>query len=569
MEIRMSHVGRMLLRSLHLLLVFAVISVHRLEVQPSRADTVRFLEQSTFGPTSELVAHVQDVGFEAFLNEQFAAPMSDYPELEFWPPRRPPSCTGTCQTDNYTLYLLQRHFFSNALYGQDQLRQRVAFALGQILVVSAVDVRLPSWMRGYQQLLYRSAFGNFRQLLSDVTLNPAMGRFLNMLNNRCQTRTPPEVDVCRSGLSSKPNENYAREILQLFSIGTFLLHQDGTRQVDGNGDPIATYNQHTIEEFARVLTGWSLAPALAGPADIGGTVPNYRDPMRVRRDGQGREDYHDRGPKTLLTGVTLPAGQSQEQDLNAAIDNIIHHQNVAPFISKQLIQHLVTSNPSTGYVERIAGVFAAKREAPTQLQEVVRAILLDPEARGDFKDPAAEPNYGKLREPVLFITNILRAFKATSDGVLDALNVEGSAIGSGAMSQEVFRAPSVFNFYPPTTRMPGEAGVLGPQFTIFSSLTSLRRDNFVNRVIFATIPADPPHRPTGTSIDLAAWDALGNDPDQLIAALNELLLHGTMSGEMRHIISEAVASILAGNRRLRAQTAMYLIATSPQYQVQR
>ena len=569
MEIRMSHVGRMLLWSLHLLLVFAVISVHRVEAQPSRADTVRFLEQSTFGPTSELVAHVQDIGFEAFFNEQFTAPMSDYPELEFWPQRRPPSCTGTCQTDNYTLYLLQRHFFSNALYGQDQLRQRVAFALGQILVVSAVDVRLPSWKRGYQQLLYRSAFGNFRQLLSDMTLNPAMGRFLNMLNNRCQTRTPPEVDVCRNGLSSKPNENYAREILQLFSTGTFLLHQDGTRQLDGNGNPIATYDQHTVEEFARVLTGWILGPALAGPADLGMPVPNYRDPMRTHRDTQARDDHHDRGPKTLLNGVTLPAGQSQEQDLNAAIDNVVNHQNVAPFISKQLIQHLVTSNPSPGYVERIAGVFAAHRGAPTQLQEVVRAILLDPEARGDFKDPAAEPNYGKLREPVLFITNILRAFKATSDGVLDAVNVEGSAIGSGAMSQEVFKAPSVFNFYPPTARVPGEASALGPQFAIFSSLTSLRRDNFVNRVIFATIPADPPNRPTGTSIDLSAWDALSNDPDQLIAALNELLLHGTMSGEMRHIIRDALASIPADNRHLRVQTAMYLIATSPQYQVQR
>jgi uncharacterized protein (DUF1800 family) len=569
MEIRMSDIGRILLWSLHLLLVFAVISVHRVEAQPARADTVRFLEQSTFGPTSELVAHVQDIGFEAFLNAQFTAPMSDYPELEFWPQRRLPSCTGTCQTDNYTLYLLQRHFFSNALYGQDQLRQRVAFALGQILVVSAVDVRLPSWMRGYQQLLYRSAFGNFRQLLSDMTLNPAMGRFLNMLNNRCQTRTPPEVDVCRNGLSSKPNENYAREILQLFSTGTFLLHPDGTRQLDGNGNPIATYDQHTVEEFARVLTGWILAPALAGPADIGGTVPNYRDPLRVHRDGQGREDYHDRGPKTLLNGFALPGEQSQEQDLNAAIDNIIQHQNVAPFISKQLIQHLVTSNPSSGYVERIASVFTAKREVPTQLQEVVRAILLDPEARGDFKDPAVEPNYGKLREPVLFITNILRAFKATSDGVLDAVNVEGSAIGSDAMSQEVFKAPSVFNFYPPTARVPGEASVLGPQFTIFSSLTSLRRDNFVNRVIFATIPADPPNRPTGTSIDLSAWDALSNDPGQLIAALNELLLHGTMSGEMRHIVRDALASIPADNRRLRVQTAMYLIATSPQYQVQR
>src|SRR5437867_1549828 len=143
------------------------------------------------------------------------------------------------------------------------------------------SVRLPNWWPGYQQLLYRSAFGNFRQLLYDMTLNPAMGRFLNMLNNRCQMRTPPEVDICRNGLSSKPNENYAREILQLFSIGTFLLHQNGTRQLDGSGNPIATYDQLTVEEFARVLTGWILAPALAGPADIGGTVPNYRDPMRA------------------------------------------------------------------------------------------------------------------------------------------------------------------------------------------------------------------------------------------------------------------------------------------------
>src|SRR5262249_860888 len=181
--------------------------------------------------------------------------------------------------------------------------------------------------------------------------------------------------VCRNGLSAKPNENYAREILQLFSIGTFLLHQDGTHQSDGNGNPIATYDQHTVEEFARVFTGWSLASALAGPADIGGTVPNYRDPMRVRRDGQGREDYHDRGPKTLLNGLVLPAEQSQEQDLNAAIDNLVKHQNVAPFMSKQLIQHLVTSNPSPGYVARIAGAFAAHRDPPTQLQYLLRPIL--------------------------------------------------------------------------------------------------------------------------------------------------------------------------------------------------
>jgi uncharacterized protein (DUF1800 family) len=526
---------------------------------------VRFLEQSTFGPTNDLIAHVQQTGLEGFLNEQTSAPTSDYPDLPFWPQMRPTTCTGDCQRDNYTLYPLQQHFFANALSGQDQLRQRVAFALSEILVTSAVDVPLPSWMRGYQELLYKSALGNFRQLLYDITVNPTMGRFLDMLNNRCQKRTPPDVNVCRNGLASQPNENYAREILQLFSIGTFVLNQDGTRQLDADGNPIATYDQKTVEEFARVFTGWVLAPALAGPSDIGGTVPNYRDPMVVHKDAQGREDYHDRGAKTLLNGAQLPASQSADQDLNAAIDNIMDHPNVAPFISKQLIQHLVTSNPSPGYVQRIAAVFAATRNSSTQLFEVIKAIVLDDEARGNSKEL---PNYGKLREPAQFIANVLRAFNAQSDGVLDSLNVGGSAIGSADMGEDLFNAPSVFNFFPPTARVPGE-GVLGPEFALFSSLTSLRRDNFVNRVIFSTIPAAPPNRPTGTSIDLSSWDPLAKDPNQLIDALNPLLLHGTMSAEMRQSLLTAVTSIPASNPRSRVRTAIYLILTSSQYQVQR
>ena len=551
---------------------FLLTTLRLVEAQPSSADTVRLLEQATFGPTYDLIAHIQQVGSEAFLDEQPAAPMTDYPELPFWPQTRPTTCTNvapsTCQRDNYTMYPLQQHFFLNALSGQDQLRQRVAFILGQILVTSAVDIPLPSWMRGYQQLLYRSAFGNFRQLLYDITLNPTMGRFLDMLNNRCQTPTPANANVCRNGLKSQPNENYAREILQLFSIGTFVLNQDGTRALDGNGNPISTYDQKTVEEFARVFTGWVLTPALPGPPEVGGTVPNYRDPMVLHKDSQGREDYHDRGPKTLLNGVQLPGGQSADQELNAAIDNIADHPNVAPFITKQLIQHLVTSNPSPAYVQRIANVFVANRTSATQLFEVVRAILLDPEARGDFKDSATTPNYGKLREPVQFITNILRAFNAKSDGILNSLNVSSSAIGSADMNQDLFNAPSVFNFFPPTARVPGE-NALGPEFALFSSLTSLRRANFVNRVIFSTIAAAPPNRPSGTSIDLAPWDPLASDPNQLIDALNQLLLHGVMSEEMRQSVMTAVTSIPASNRRLRVRTAIYLIATSSQYQVQR
>lgn len=567
MKIRLLRSGVIASLMMCLLLVSA-INLCSVNAQQSNGNIVRFLEQATFGPTPLLIAHLEQVGIEAYLNAQYTAPMADYPELEFWPQMRPAGCTGDCQRDNYTYYQLQRHFFTNALYGADQLRQRIAFALSQILVTSQVDVPLPSWMRTYQQLLYKSAFGNFRELLYQITVTPTMGRFLDMLNNRCQTRTPPDLNICRNGLNSQPNENYAREILQLFSIGTFMLNQDGTRQLDGNGNPIPTYDQATVEEFARVFTGWILAPAIAGPSSVGGTVPNYGDPMRVRLDSQGREDYHDKGAKQLLAGSRLPGGQSQSVELGAAIDNIAFHPNVAPFIGKQLIQHLVTSNPSPAYVARISAVFASTANSPSQLFDVVRTILLDPEARGDFIDAAAQPSYGKLREPVQFITNLLRAFNAVSDGVLNSLNVGGSSIGSADMSQDVFNAPSVFSFYPPTVRVPGE-NALGPQFALFSSLTSLRRANFANRIIFSNIPAAAPNRPTGTSIDLSFWDPLANDPDRLIDALNQLLLHGAMSAEMRQSVRAAVESVPISNARLRVRTALYLIATSSQYQVQR
>lgn len=529
-------------------------------------DTVRFLEQATFGATTNLISRVEQIGFEGLLNEQLTAPMTDYPNLDFWPETRPATCIDTCQRDNYTYYQIQKHFFANALFGPDQLRQRVAFALSQIMVTSQVDVPMPAWMRSYQQLLYRGAFGNFRRLLYDVTLHPTMGRFLDMLNNRCQTPTPANANICRNGLKSQPNENYAREVLQLFSIGTFMVNPDGTRKLDANHNPIPVYDQKTVEEFARVFTGWVLAPALPGTAGSGAaTVPNYRDPMVVHKDSLRREDYHDRGSKILLNGFAIPAGRTAEQDLNDAIDNIADHPNVAPFISKQLIQQLVTSNPSPGYVARIANLFTTTRTSPTQLFEVVKAILLDGEAG---IDASLATNSGKLRDPVLFMTNILRSFNATSDGVLNSLNVGGSLMGTADMSEDLFNAPSVFNYFPATARVPGE-NAAGPEFAIFSSLTALRRANFVNRVIFSTIPPALPNRPTGTSIDLSPWDPLAANPSQLVDKLNEKLMHGAMSNEMRQAILTAVNSIPATNARLRVRTAAYLVLTSTQYQIQR
>lgn len=536
----------------------------------STKDAVRFLQQASFGPTGQSIARVKRLGIAGYLSEQFSAPLSPYPALEFWPASRPDTCTADCARDNYTYYQLQKHFFTNALYGQDQLRQRVAFALSQILVTSGSDVPLPAWMRTYQQLLYSNAFGNFRQLLSDVTLNPAMGRFLDMVNNRCQNRVPTNINVCLGGTSFAPNENYAREIKQLFSVGTYLLKQDGTDKTDAQGNPMFTYTQQDINELARVFTGWILAPSLPPPAAAGTTepVPNYRDPMVPRLDSQGREVGHDRGEKILLGGKVIPAGTDAPNEMTLAMDNLAFHPNTAPFISKQLIQHLVTSNPSPGYVKRVADVFVANRNASNQLQRVVKAILLDRDAR---RAPSAsrQGDYGKLSEPILFMTNLLRAFNATSDGILTNLTIGGSPIGAGAMGEDVFRAASVFSFYPPDYEVPGEAGVLGPAFGIFNSRTALNRTNFVNRIVFGTIPASLPDRPTGTSIDLTPWTALASDPANLVAELNCLLLACTMTSAMQTQIVTAVNAVPVANALLRAQTAIYLTATSGQFSVQR
>ncbi len=288
-------------------LAFASAFLALAHAQPSTNDTVRFLEQATFGPNSSLIAHAQSIGFSAFLDEQFALPPSSYPDLPLQPTTVPTSCTGTCVRDNYTMYPVQVTFFKNALTGQDQLRQRVAFALQQIFVTSGLTITQPSWMTYYLQVFDKDAFGNFRQLLTDITLNPAMGRYLDMAGNT----------------KNAPNENYGREILQLFTVGLNLLNPDGSLQLDSKGNPIPTYTQAIVDGFSKVFTGWNFA---ASPMQ---GVPNYKDPM-VLTPGN-----HDGTAKQLLSGVTLPAtspvtAASANKDLNDALDNIFNHPNVGP-----------------------------------------------------------------------------------------------------------------------------------------------------------------------------------------------------------------------------------------------
>ena len=521
--------------------------------RPAPADVVRFLEQATMGPTEALVAHVTAVGLERFLEEQLAAPPSGYPDLPPMPRDQQTGCPegspATCVRDNYSMYPLQGRFFQNALKNDDQVRQRVALALHEILVVSGVKLRQPSIVGPYLDMLQRNALGSYRTLLADLTLSPAMGFYLDMVDNAAAA---PPANV-------PPDENYARELLQLFSVGVFLLNEDGTPVRDPEGRPVPAYGQETIRSIARVFTGFTYA-TFPGASPRRNNPPNFKAPMWLYRNAAGLDAAHDKGAKTLLdypgaVHATLPANQDGAVDLDQALDNVFHHPNVGPFVGRQLIQHLVTSNPSPGYVARVARAFADDgRGARGNLAAVVSAILLDPEARGPARN---EPGYGRLREPVLFVTNLCRAFGATSDGVLGAQ--------AAAMGQNLFNPQTVFSYYPHDYEV--VPGVQGPEFGIQSSTAAIGRINFVASLASTGIGRGG--EGGGTTLDLSKLTPLAGDPAALVSALDRLLLHGTMTGETARAVAEAVAVVPASNPLGRVQTALNLVASSSAYQVAR
>lgn len=537
----------------------------------------RFMEQATFGPTAALDERIRRIGLKTWLAEQFEMPYpsasNPYPNFPLLPTTPPRHCNGLtdagvpdpdplCFVNHYSMYPVQNWFYKEAFYGDAQLRHRVAWALAQLWVTSGVETQQSSHMTAYHKVLSRNAFGNWRTLMQEMTLNPGMGDYLNM----------------RTSTKFSANENYAREVLQLFNVGLFMLNQDGTLQLDGNNQPIPTYDQWTVINFTWTFTGWALCE-ITGPQCPNRAVgaPNYIDPMIITNPNN-----HDLTAKTLLnypgsTTTNIPACTDctgtaittyANNSLNQALDNIYNHPNVAPFVSKYLIQQLVTGDPTPAYVGRIAAVFNANRTSPTQMKEVVKAILLDPEARGDFK---TDSRYGKLREPAQFLTNIARHFdvrsadrSALSDGVVTT--------ETNAMGQVAFMSPTVFNFYAPDYIVPGTS-INGPEFALFTTGTSVARANFINTIIFNRINVNTERRVTlGTSISLAEMQAHAEaDPtgNQLMDALNLKMMHGTMSADMRTVIHYAVVTVPVSNPLLRAQRGVYLVATSSQYQVQR
>jgi len=459
--------------------------------------------------------------------------MESWIETQFSAPESPIS---DAPADVTNLTTVQQEFFYNAMNGGDQLRQRVAFALSKIWVVSGARFNDPAAIVPYLRVLQKHAFGNYYDLMSEITLNPAMGRYLDMANN-----VKPNPALGRSA-----NENYARELLQLFTIGTYELNPDGSRRMDGQGRPIQAYGQPEIVGFARAFTGWTYPP-------VPGQASGARNPVRYDGPMVPFAANHDTGEKMLLGGTLLPAGQSPEKDLAGALSNVFHHPNVGPFIGKQLIQQLVTSNPSPEYVSRVASAFADNGQGVRgDMRAVIRAVLLDPEARMyDDSPPPEAHRYGHLREPVLLVTGLLRRLGA---GVPRDNNLAGYARN---LDQNVYFPPTVFSYFAPGYEIPG-AGALGPEFQLLSPSRAIARLNFLNQLFFST-PGG------GTPLDLSAFTAAAREPEALVRLVNQVLMAGAMTAELRQAILQAVNATT--DSQLRAKTALYLAAASGAFQV--
>ncbi|MDQ6701219.1 MAG: DUF1800 domain-containing protein, partial [Acidobacteriota bacterium] len=396
----------------------------------------------------------------------------------------------------------------------------------------------PSEVIPFQETLMADAFGNFQTLLTHVTLSPSMGVYLDMVNND------------KANSVTQPNENYAREVMQLFSIGTTLLNADGTPQLDAQNNPLPTYDQKNITELARALTGWTFAP-VAGHITSGHNNYNTSAPM-VPWDPN-----HDTGPKTLLSGFPLPAGQSAAQDLAGALQNIFQHPNVGPFFGKLMIQHLVTSNPSPAYVQRVAAAFNDNGQGVRgDLKAVVSAILLDAEARQGDTGPQITTG-GHLQEPALLLAGVLRSLNA----YVDDTNYFSWELFN--MDQDLFRAPSVFNYYSPLHLLQGSS-LFGPEFQIYTANTAMYRINLIAN-LFSSYSNNINSFGPGTTMDLTPYVNLASTPAVLVDALDNALTNGQMPSQMKQTIVTAVTGT-TGNLR-RAQVAIYLIVTSSYYEV--
>ena len=544
----------------------------------SPQDAARFLEQATFGATDADIHHLSLIGYQAWLNEQFnIAETPEEPAVEQAVMVANPPCAASNVKCNAGLFeqnsgndnLVQGQFWQAALSGNDELRERVKYALSQLFVISSNNsTPIQSMPRGeasWYDMLGKDAFGNFRQLLQDVTLSPMMGQFLNMLGND------------KGNATTDPDENYAREVMQLFTIGLWQLNDDGSQKLDGSGKPIPTFSNTDVMGLAAVFTGfsWNIPGDDTDNAWSNCCVyvgPGYGEELLPMQSFAG---HHSTKTKQFL-GVTIPASGSPDPDgdLKTALDTLFHHPNLPAFFSRQMIQHLVTSNPSPAYVNRVAQVFKDDGTGVRgNLQAVIAAILLDPEAR-DTATAVADPQYGKVREPLLRYTEWARAFTAQSrNASYNTGSTEDPIYGLGEMW---LRSPTVFNWFSPGYTPPGTpiatAGLLAPEMQITNVSTVVGFINFMQDAIGASAAQGP-----DVFSNYDEEMRLAATPDQLMDRINLLLMAGQMSNSLYTQIESAVTSIpipsgdqAATNAALlsRVETAVYLTMASPDFAAQ-
>jgi len=516
-------------------------------LDPLDVDAARFLNQATFGATEKSIADFRTYSSKAaWIDAQLQLPASlTLPYVEA-------NSNGSRRKDRH------EPWWNNALNEPDQLRQRVAFALSQIFVISDLDKALSNNQYGvsdYYDMLSRNAFGNYRTVLEDVALHPAMGVYLSMVRNE---RANPAENI-------RPDENFAREVLQLFSIGLFELDNRG--QIINPDNPTPSYTQNTIEEFARVFTGWEYP-----------TSRYWGDTNLSASAFQGRmepiEEFHDTGSKTLLNDVVVPAGLSTSQDMQRALDNIAGHQNVGPFISKQLIQRLVTSNPSPDYIGRVAAVFNDNGNGERgNLGSVVKAILLDNEAQ---QGVTVNPDFGKIREPNIKFAHYWRALEAytgpeangihnSADFTLDRFDEMGG--------QAVLKSKSVFNFFLPTNQLRPGQPLLSPEMqNMTEAYIASTHINYHHQVYRFHNRADlSDDNPRVTITDLEPLADLSSDPNKLLDWYNLLFFAGSMPDTMRNSLFDYMITLPDNDagRFARAQDSLFMVMVSPAINIQR
>ena len=503
----------------------------------SAPDAYRLIEQTTFGAQLKDIALAGSIGPESWINQQMQLPATLLTDT-----------LRQLDTERWNEYV--NAWWRQIIQSDDQLRQRVAFALSEILVVSAHDGLSSEQfgLTGYYDILIQNAFGNYRDIMGEITLNPVMGEYLSMKGNR----KPDDAE------NIQPDENFARELLQLFSIGLEMLNDDGTPQLDEGGVPLPTYNQDTVQNFARVFTGWHYANAedFRWPQN-----KDYLSPMTAW------QDYHDTDAKTLLLSQEIPAGQTAEQDLNAALDNIFNHPNVGPFISKQLIQRLITSNPTPAYVRDVTAVFNQNANGERgSLGSVIKAILMHNEARSGHLD--SPETFGKIREPLLRVSQLWRAFEPES--IHYDFNYGWV---KNDLSQSPLNSSSVFNFFRPDFSQPGEIsrrGLNSPEFQILdeSSIITITSRLLANTIWTHNQKDDIDERQI--AIDISDEVAMEADTDALLDHLDLLLLGGRMTDELRsEVLTLMEERDYRGGNAQRVVEAIYLIASSPEAAIQK